>query len=88
MTIAAGEQERDGRAEQAAEESLSGSCQPQTSTAMLHFFMWPIFSNFRMAAAFRAMCALHIRGVTPEPFGLRATVLERNGADGWRLIAG
>ncbi len=41
-----------------------------------------------MAAAFRAMCAVHIRGVTPEPFGLRATVLERNGADGWRLIAG
>ena len=30
---------------------------------------------------------LWIRGVTPEPFGLRATVLER-GADGWRLISG
>ena len=28
---------------------------------------------------------LWIRGVTPEPFGLRATVLERS-ADGWRLI--
>ena len=28
---------------------------------------------------------LWIRGVTPEPFGLRATVLERN-AEGWRLI--
>ena len=30
---------------------------------------------------------LWIRGVTPEPFGLRATVLERN-AEGWRLVAG
>jgi general stress protein 26 len=29
---------------------------------------------------------LWIRGVTPEPFGLRATVLER-GAEGWRLIS-
>jgi general stress protein 26 len=28
---------------------------------------------------------LWIRGVTPEPFGLRATVIERD-ADGWRLI--
>jgi general stress protein 26 len=28
---------------------------------------------------------LWIRGVTPEPFGLRATVLERD-ANGWRLI--
>jgi general stress protein 26 len=30
---------------------------------------------------------LWIRGVTPEPFGLRATVLERD-AEGWRLIGG
>ena len=30
---------------------------------------------------------LWIRGVTPEPFGLRATVLERN-ASGWRLAGG
>ena len=30
---------------------------------------------------------LWIRGVTPEPFGLRATVLERD-AGGWRLIGG
>jgi general stress protein 26 len=29
---------------------------------------------------------LWIRGVTPEPFGLRATVLER-GPGGWRVIA-
>ncbi|MGH6797818.1 MAG: pyridoxamine 5'-phosphate oxidase family protein [Roseiarcus sp.] len=29
---------------------------------------------------------LWIRGVTPEPFGLRATVLQRD-ADCWRLIA-
>lgn len=29
---------------------------------------------------------LWIKGVTPEPFGLRATVLERDAA-GWRLIA-
>jgi general stress protein 26 len=28
---------------------------------------------------------LWIRGVTPEPFGLRATVLERD-AGGWRLV--
>jgi general stress protein 26 len=30
---------------------------------------------------------LWIRGVTPEPFGLRATVLERVGGGGWRLTA-
>jgi general stress protein 26 len=30
---------------------------------------------------------LWIRGVTPEPFGLRATVLERDSGGGWRLIA-
>lgn len=30
---------------------------------------------------------LWIRGVTPEPFGLKATALERD-ADGWRLIGG
>jgi general stress protein 26 len=29
---------------------------------------------------------LWIRGVTPEPFGLRATVLKRD-ADGWRVTA-
>ena len=28
-----------------------------------------------------------IRGVTPEPFGLRPATLERNGADSWRTIA-
>ena len=31
---------------------------------------------------------LWIRGVTPEPFGLQATVLERDGAGRWRAIAG
>jgi general stress protein 26 len=31
--------------------------------------------------------ALWIRGVTPEPFGLRATVLSRDGG-GWRLTGG
>jgi general stress protein 26 len=30
---------------------------------------------------------LWIRGVTPEPFGLRATVLERDTGGGWRLTA-
>jgi general stress protein 26 len=30
---------------------------------------------------------LWLRGVTPEPFGLRATVLERD-AEGWRLTGG
>jgi general stress protein 26 len=30
---------------------------------------------------------LWIRGVTPEPFGLRPTVLERDAAGRWRLIA-
>lgn len=30
---------------------------------------------------------LWIRGVTPEPFGLRPTVLERDEAGRWRLIA-
>ena len=34
-----------------------------------------------------ARMELWIRGVTPEPFGLRATVLERD-ASGWRLIGG
>jgi general stress protein 26 len=30
---------------------------------------------------------LWIRGVTPEPFGLRATVLKRDAAAGWRVIS-
>jgi general stress protein 26 len=30
---------------------------------------------------------LWIRGVTPEPFGLQATVLERDAELGWRVIA-
>lgn len=30
---------------------------------------------------------LWIRGVTPEPFGLRATTLERDAAGAWRRIA-
>jgi len=30
---------------------------------------------------------LWIRGVTPEPFGLRATVLQRDTGGGWRLTA-
>lgn len=30
---------------------------------------------------------LWIRGVTPEPFGLRTTVIERDAACGWRLKA-
>ena len=31
---------------------------------------------------------LWIRGVTPEPFGLQATRLERNAAGAWRLMEG
>jgi general stress protein 26 len=31
---------------------------------------------------------LWIRGVTPEPFGLRPTTLERHAAGAWRLIGG
>ncbi len=30
---------------------------------------------------------LWIRGVTPEPFGLRATVLERDASGGRRVVA-
>jgi general stress protein 26 len=30
---------------------------------------------------------LWIRGVTPEPFGLQTTVLERDGGGGWRVVA-
>ena len=30
---------------------------------------------------------LWIRGVTPEPFGLRVTVLERRTGGGWRVVA-
>jgi general stress protein 26 len=30
---------------------------------------------------------LWVRGVTPEPFGLQATVLERDAGGGWRAIA-
>ena len=44
----------------------------------------------RAAAAFIEVEAermeLWIRGVTPEPFGLRATTLERDAAGAWRLI--
>ena len=32
-----------------------------------------------------ARVELWIRGVTPEPFGLRTTIIERDAADGWRL---
>ncbi|HEX6957942.1 MAG TPA: pyridoxamine 5'-phosphate oxidase family protein [Ferrovibrio sp.] len=43
----------------------------------------------RAAAAFIAVTVLRmelwIRGVTSEPFGLHATVLERDGAGEWRL---
>ena len=46
----------------------------------------------RAAAAFIEVEAermeLWIRGVTPEPFGLRATTLERDAAGAWRLIGG
>ncbi len=31
---------------------------------------------------------LWIRGVTPQPFGMRATTLERDAAGAWRLTAG
>jgi hypothetical protein len=31
---------------------------------------------------------LWIRGVTPEPFGLQTTTLERDGAGAWRLTRG
>jgi general stress protein 26 len=31
---------------------------------------------------------LWVRGVTPEPFGLRATVLEREAGHDWRVISG
>ncbi len=30
---------------------------------------------------------LWIRGVTPEPFAMQTTVLERDGGGAWRLIA-
>jgi general stress protein 26 len=30
---------------------------------------------------------LWIRGVTPEPFGLRPTVLERDTGRGWRIVS-
>jgi general stress protein 26 len=46
----------------------------------------------RAAAAFIEVEAermeLWIRGVTPEPFGLRATTLERDTAGQWRLTGG
>ena len=46
----------------------------------------------RAAAAFIEVEAermeLWIRGVTPEPFGLRATTLERNAGGQWRLVGG
>ena len=46
----------------------------------------------RAAAAFIEVEAermeLWIRGVTPEPFGLRPTTLERDEAGQWRLISG
>ena len=46
----------------------------------------------RAAAAFIEVEAqrmeLWIRGVTPEPFGLRATTLERDAAGAWRLTGG
>lgn len=35
-----------------------------------------------------ARIELWIRGVTPEPFGMRTTVIERDATRGWRLKAG
>jgi general stress protein 26 len=35
-----------------------------------------------------ARMELWIRGVTPEPFGLQATRLERDTSGGWRLLSG
>ncbi len=35
-----------------------------------------------------ARVELWIRGATPEPFGLRTTIIERDAADGWRLHGG
>ncbi len=29
---------------------------------------------------------LWIRGVTPEPYGMRATILEHDAGRGWRLV--
>ena len=34
-----------------------------------------------------ARVELWIRGVTPEPFGLRTTVIERDATRGWRLTS-
>jgi general stress protein 26 len=46
----------------------------------------------RASAAFVEIVADHlelwIRGVTPEPFGLRPTILERNASGDWRLTSG
>lgn len=44
----------------------------------------------RASAAFVELMAqridLWIKGVTPEPFGLRSTALERNPGDRWRVV--
>ncbi len=44
-------------------------------------------ANAIFVAVAVARINLWIRGVTPEPFGLRATILERAAGRGWRVIS-
>jgi general stress protein 26 len=44
-------------------------------------------ANAVFVAVAVARINLWIRGVTPEPFGLRTTILERDTGHGWRVIS-
>ena len=44
-------------------------------------------ANAIFVAVAVARINLWIRGVTPEPFGLRATILERGADCGWRIVS-
>ena len=44
-------------------------------------------ANAVFVAVAVARINLWIRGVTPEPFGLRTTILERDAGHGWRVIS-
>jgi general stress protein 26 len=51
----------------------------------IHFPTEADRANATFVQVYAERMELWIRGVTPEPFGIRPTVLERDAADNWRL---
>ena len=66
-------------------ETASEVCRLWKSAYTAHFPTEADRANAIFIAVNVERMELWIRGVTPEPFGIRATVLERDAADIWRL---